>query len=83
VPTRTSILNISSPIYFHTIVTAATFVSTTGGLPANNENMIQDNIMITPSKQTALYPFIKLFPIFCEGSPPKLANAIGDIAVYR
>lgn len=61
----------------------ATFVSTTGGLAANNENIIHDNIIITPSKQTAEYPFKKLFPTFCVGSPPKLENAIGDIAVYK
>lgn len=45
--------------------------------------MIHESIIITPSKQTAEYPFKKLFPTFCVGSPPKLANAIGEIAVYK
>ncbi len=83
VPTRTSILNINSPIYFHTIVTAAASESITGGLAAKSEKIIQASIIITPSKQTAAYPFRKLFPTFCVGSPPKLAKAIGEIAVYK
>ena len=53
VPTRTNILNTNSSIYFHTIVTGATLVSTTGGLEANSEYIIQDTITTTPSKQTA------------------------------
>lgn len=65
------------------MVAVATFVSTTGGLDAKSENIIQDNIIITPSKHTAQYPFKKLFPIFCVGSPPKLAKATGEIAVYK
>lgn len=40
-PTKTNILKINSPIYFHTCVTAAALVSTTGGVDANNENIIQ------------------------------------------
>lgn len=53
VPTNTNILKISSPIYFHTCVTAAALVSTTGGLEANKLNIIHDKIIIAPSKQTA------------------------------
>lgn len=83
VPTKTNILNISSPIYFHTIVTAAASESITGGLAAKSEKIIHASIIITPSKQTAAYPFRKLFPTFCVGSPPKLAKAIGEIAVYK
>ena len=66
-----------------TIVTGAAFASTTGGLAANSENIIHESIIITASKQTAVYPFKKLFPTFCVGSPPKLAKAIGEIAVYK
>ena len=54
VPTKTNILNINSPMYFQTCVTAAALESTTGGDDANKLNIIQDNTIIAPSKQTAV-----------------------------
>ena len=81
VPTSTNILNINSPIYFQTCVTAAAFASTTGGELANNEKIIQERTIIAPSKQTAQYDLRKLFPTFCVGSPAKVESGIGAIAV--
>ena len=54
VPTKTNILNINSPMYFQTCVTATALESTTGGDDANKLNIIQDNTIIAPSKQTAV-----------------------------
>ena len=54
VPTRTNILNTNSPIYFQTCDTAAKFGLTVGGDEANKLNMIHDNIIIAPSKHTAV-----------------------------
>ena len=42
-------LNISSPTYFHTIVTVAAPVSTFGGLAAKDENITQASTIIAPS----------------------------------
>ena len=49
-----SLLNINFPIYFQTCVTAAAPEYTTGGDDANKLNIIQDNTIIAPSKQTAV-----------------------------
>lgn len=54
VPTSTNILNASCPIYDQTCVTAAALVSTTGGVEAKRENMIQASQMTAPSSNTAL-----------------------------
>ena len=45
--------------------------------------MIHANTTIAPSRQTAQYDFKKDLPIFCVGSPPKVDNGTGAIAVYR
>ena len=82
VPTRTSILNMSSPIYFHTIVTADAVVSTSGGADAYRENMMQASMITAPSSRTPQYDFIKDLPTFCVGSPAKVDNGIGASAVY-
>ena len=81
-PTSTSILNITSPIYDQIIDAAAADASTTGGEAANTENMIQDITITAPSRQTAAYDFMKLIPILCVGSPAKDDRGIGAIAVY-
>ena len=52
-PTRTSILNTSSPIYDHTCVTAAASGFTTGGLDANSEKIMQASTITAPSSSTA------------------------------
>ena len=76
-------LNTNSPTYFHTCVTAAALVSTTGGVEANKENIIQAKTIIAPSNQTALNDFKKLFPTCCVGSPANVDKGIGAIAVYK
>ena len=53
VPTRTSILNISSPIYAQVIVTGEASVATTGGDVTNRENIRQAKTITAPSRQTA------------------------------
>ena len=81
-PTSTSILNITSPIYDQIIDAAAVDVFTVGGEDANTENMIHDKTITAPSRQTAAYDFMKLTPILCVGSPAKDDKGIGAIAVY-
>ena len=44
---------------------------------------MHESIIITPSKQAPKYPFTKLLPTDCVGSPPKVDNGIGAIAVYK
>ena len=73
----------SSPKYFHTITAAETSLSATGGLAAYLLNMMQAIRMITPSRQTAAYPFKKLIPILCVGDPPKVDSGKGAIAGCR
>lgn len=63
-PTRTSMLNTSSPTYFHTIAAGAASASTTGGVDANLVKMLQARTMIAPYRHTAAYPFRKLIPTF-------------------
>ena len=81
-PTRTSILNINSPTYVQICVTTAADESTTGGLDAKTENMIQARTMIPPSSRTAQKLFINVYPTFCVGSPANVDKGIGAIAAY-
>lgn len=81
VPTRTSILNTSSPTYFQTIVTADASVSTCGGEAAYSENMIQASIITAPSSNTPQYDLTNDLPTFCVGSPAKVEKGIGARAV--
>lgn len=74
-------LNINSAKYVQTCVTTLVVASIVGGDEANSEKMIQDNIIIVPSKQTAAYPLKKLLPIFEVGSPANVERGIGAIAV--
>ena len=83
VPVSTSRLNISSPIYIHTMATGLALASTDGGLDANTLNTMQPNTMTAPSRHTAAYDFKKLLPIFADGSPAKDDRGMGAIAVYR
>jgi len=52
-PTRTSILNTSSPIQLHTIDTAAASGLTTGGEEANREKIMQASTITALSRHTA------------------------------
>ena len=52
-PTSTSMLNTSSPTYFHTMAAGAASPSTAGGLPANFVKMMHARMMTAPSMQTA------------------------------
>ena len=70
-------------MYFQTCVTAAASVSTTGGVLAKSENIIQDNTIIAPSRHTAEKDFKKLLPTCCVGSPAKVDKGIGAMAVYK
>ena len=70
-------------MYFHTCVTAAAEVSTTGGELANKENIIQASTITAPSKQTPVNDLRNVLPIPCVGSPANVAKGIGEIAVYK
>ena len=80
-PVNTSKLKISSPIYAHTVVTALAPTVTTGSAAENTENMIHASTMIAPSRQTAAYDFRNDLPICEDGSPAKVDNGTGTIAV--
>lgn len=49
-------------MYFHDCATTDALESTTGADDANNENIMQERTIITPSKHTALYDFKKFLP---------------------
>jgi len=53
VPTSTSMLKTSSPIYDQTMDTTDASASTTGGDAANFEKMMHAKMIIAPSRQTA------------------------------
>ena len=80
VPTRTSILNSSSPTYVHTCVIAAAPAATEGGDAANNEYMIQPRTMTAPSRQTAAKDLIKALPICEVYSPANAESGTGAMA---
>ena len=62
-PTNTSILKITSPRYFHTIVTVVKPLSGAGALAlAYAENMRHARITTAPSKHTPIYDLIKDLP---------------------
>ena len=82
-PTNISILKITSPIYFHIIVTVVIDVSILGVLVlANAENIIHASTITAPSKHTPTYDFINAFPIKDVVSPANDDNGIGAKAVY-
>ena len=82
VPTRTNMLKISSPIQLQIMDTDEAVESTTGGLDAKAEKMIQASTMIAPSRHTPAQLFIKVNAMFWVLSPAAAASGIGEIAVY-
>ena len=59
------------------------YIHQAASLIANSENIMHDNTIIAPSKQTAEQLFKKLLPTFCVGSPANVESGIGAIAVYK
>ena len=72
----------TSPMYFHIIVTVVILVSMVGVLlDANAENMIHESTITAPSIQTPTYDFKNDFPINDVVSPANEERGTGAIAV--
>jgi len=72
----------TSPMYFHIIVTVVMLVSIVGVLcDANAENIMHDRTITAPSIQTPTYDFKNDFPINDVVSPANEERGTGAIAV--